>query len=300
MKRIKIQSRSPTLIDRGYPLVFIIPAAFFFVMFFIVPVIMGFVFSFTNWNLRNPEIEFVGLYQFKTLLNDDLARTSFINTFIFAGTATVVQNILGLILAMIMFQKMKTGEFIQTVFFLPYILSILIVGYAFKAILHPTGLLNNLLTTIGLESLTQDWLIARHINLMCIIAVFVWMEMGFTMTIYLTGLKNISSDVLEASRIDGANGWQRFKDIIFPLLAPAFTINVLWTFIISMKVFDLVLALTKGGPGFMTEVINGMVFRMFGRGQLAYGTSASVVLFIFITIGAVFILRYLRRREIDA
>ena len=294
-----MKAKRQTLANIGYPAVFIVPAAVVFIVFFILPVCMGFFYSFTNWNLRNPELEFVGLYQFQTMLSDELIRSSFINTFIFAGSVTVLVNIVGLALALIMFQKLKTREFLQTIFFLPYILSVLIVGYAFRAIFHPTGVLNNVLAAIGLGNLAQDWLNTQHLNLLCIILVSVWMEMGFTMTIYLTGLKNIPSDVLEASLIDGANGWERFKAIILPLLAPAVTINVLISFIASMKVFELVLALTKGGPGHMTEVINGVVFRMFGRGQLAYGTAVSVVLFLIIAVMSVFILRYFRKREVD-
>jgi len=294
-----MKAKPKSLIHLGYPAAFIVPAAVVFILFFIVPVCMGFFYSFTNWNLRNPVLEFVGFSQFETMLNDELIRSSFINTFIFSGSVTLLVNIVGLALALIMFQKLKTREFLQTIFFMPYILSVLIVGYAFRAIFHPTGVLNNVLTTIGLEALTQDWLNTKYINLICIILVSVWMEMGFTMTIYLTGLKNIPSELLEASMIDGASPWQRFKEVILPLLAPAVTINVLISFIASMKVFELVLALTKGGPGHMTEVINGVVFRMFGRGQLAYGTAVSVVLFLIIAVLSIFILTYFRKKEVD-
>lgn len=296
----QMQVRKQSIQNRDYPSYFIIPAAIVFLLFFITPVIMGIGYSFTNWNVRNPGIDFVGFDQYIQLFQDELFVQALAHTFLFAICTMVLQNVLGLGLALIMFQKLKTREYLQTIFFLPCILSPLIVGYAFRAILHPTGILNQMLESMGMGGMAADWLNTPGLVMFAVIGVNVWMMMGFNMTIYLTGLKNIPADMLEASTIDGASPWQRFTKVIMPMLAPAMTINVLMSFIDGMKVFEIVFALTRGGPGHMSEVLNGVVYRSFGQGRYAYGTAASVVLFVIITILAIFILRYFRSKEVDA
>ena len=286
--------------NKFYSKAFIIPAAIVYSVFFIIPTILAFVLSFTDWTSYSDEISFAGLYQFITLLTKSVFYTGLKNTLIFAVIVTVCQNVFALIIALIANKKLKTKRFIRMVFFMPCVLSFLIVGYAFSAILHPTGPLNQLLTSIGLGALATDWIMNPSINIYVIAAINVWMFTGFSMAIYLAGLQTIPNELYEAARIDGASWGQGVRHIALPLLAPAFTINIVMSLIGSMKVFELVFVTSRGGPGDASQVINTLVFQSFGQGVYAYATATSVVLFVIITIIALPVLKILRGREVES
>lgn len=159
--------------------------------------------------------------------------------------------------------------------------------------------MNRTLETLGLGVLAKDWLNDPQIALYSIIFTDIWRSAGFAMVIYLAGLQFIPRDLTESASIDGAGYWHRFRHIVFPLLAPAFTVNVLLAMIGSMKVFEIVMVLTEGGPGYATEVFYTYIRSMFSAGELGYATAVNIILFLIVTGIGIPVLQMLRKREVE-
>ena len=285
--------------DRFYHPLFIAPGLIIFFIFFILPVVFGFGFSFTDWNQYLTEINFIGLKNFQEIFEDRVSMLALKNTLIFASVTTVGKNVLGLGLALILNTKLRGRTVWRAIYFCPAILGTIVVGLVFSAVLHPTGLLNDALTFVGLESLTRSWLTDKDIVMFTISAVEIWMYAGFHMAIYLAGLQSIPYDLLEAARIDGASPWQQFRYIIFPLIIPSFNINLIMSLIGGFKVFDMVYVLTNGGPGFASQVVSTMVYEAFGEGRWGYGTALNLVLFVIISFISLVVLNFFRKREVE-
>ncbi|WP_100405527.1 carbohydrate ABC transporter permease [Bacillus solitudinis] len=287
-------------ITSKYPYYFLAPALIVFLIFSIFPTLTGFYYSFTDWNIYAHDIRFTGLENYKQMLEDKRVITAFKNTIIFAVAVTILQNVFGLILALMLNEALYARNLLRTIFFMPYVIAPIIIGHIFSALYHPdNGMINEILRAVGLGSFAMDWLNNPNIALFSIIATDVWRVTGFAMIIYLAGLQFIPKDLLESANIDGANYWERFKNIIFPLLAPSFTINILLSLISSMKVFEIVIVLTEGGPGYRTEVFNTYIMRMFSSGELGYSTAVNLVLFVLITGIGIPVLHFLRKREVE-
>lgn len=283
-----------------YPLYFSFPALAVFLLFFITPTIIGFYYSFTDWNINAEHIQFTGLANYIELFQEPRLTTALVNTLIFAVVVTLMQNVLGLGLALILNEALKLRNLLRMIFFLPYVIAPIVIGYIFRAIYHPEhGIVNTLLSGIGLQSLAQDWLNDPKYALFSIIVTDLWRVAGFSMVVYLAGLQFIPKDLIESSSMDGAQYWQRFRSIVFPLLAPALTVNVLLSMIGSMKVFEMVMVLTEGGPGYTTEVFYTYIRSMFSTGLFGYATAVNVVLFVLVTIVGVPVLMAMKKREVE-
>lgn len=283
-----------------YPLYFSFPALAVFLLFFITPTIIGFYYSFTDWNINAEQIRFNGLDNYIELFKEPRLKTALINTLIFAAVVTLMQNFLGLGLALILNEALKLRNLLRMIFFLPYVIAPIVIGYIFRAIYHPEhGIVNTVLDHIGLHFMAQDWLNDPKYALFSIILTDLWRVAGFSMVVYLAGLQFIPKDLIESSSMDGAQYWQRFRSIIFPLLAPALTVNVLLSMIGSMKVFEMVMVLTEGGPGYTTEVFYTYIRGMFSTGLFGYATAVNVVLFVLVTIVGVPVLIAMKKREVE-
>lgn len=283
-----------------YPLYFSFPALAVFLLFFITPTIIGFYYSFTDWNINAEHIQFTGLANYIELFQEPRLTTALVNTLIFAVVVTMMQNVLGLGLALILNEALKLRNLLRMIFFLPYVIAPIVIGYIFRAIYHPEhGIVNTLLSGIGLQSLAQDWLNDPKYALFSIIVTDLWRVAGFSMVVYLAGLQFIPKDLIESSSMDGAQYWQRFRSIVFPLLAPALTVNVLLSMIGSMKVFEMVMVLTEGGPGYTTEVFYTYIRSMFSTGLFGYATAVNLVLFVLVTIVGVPVLMAMKKREVE-
>lgn len=283
-----------------YPLYFSFPALAVFLLFFITPTIIGFYYSFTDWNINAEQIRFNGLDNYIELFKEPRLKTALINTLIFAAIVTLMQNFLGLGLALILNEALKLRNLLRMIFFLPYVIAPIVIGYIFRAIYHPEhGIVNTVLDHIGLHFMAQDWLNDPKYALFSIILTDLWRVAGFSMVVYLAGLQFIPKDLIESSSMDGAQYWQRFRSIIFPLLAPALTVNVLLSMIGSMKVFEMVMVLTEGGPGYTTEVFYTYIRGMFSTGLFGYATAVNVVLFVLVTIVGVPVLMAMKKREVE-
>ncbi|MBW7456415.1 carbohydrate ABC transporter permease [Paenibacillus sepulcri] len=285
---------------RKYPLYFVYPALVIFLIFFIVPTLSGVYYSFTDWNINADTIKFIGFDNYAALFHEPRLKTALLNTLIFAAAVTVLQNVLGIALALVMNEKLALRNLLRMVFFMPYVIAPLIIGYIFRAIYHPEhGIVNQILDAVGLDFLMQDWLNDPKYALFSVVATDLWRVAGFSMVVYLAGLQFIPKDLTESASIDGANYWSRFRHIVFPLLAPAFTVNVLLSLIGSMKVFEMVMVLTDGGPGYSTEVFNTYIRRMFSLGELGSATAANLLLFVLVTAIGVPVLMAMKKREVE-
>lgn len=285
---------------KAYPLWLSMPGILIYTVFFIVPIIAAFGYSFTNWNLNNMnQARWVGLNNFISLLQDEVFLRSICNTLLFAFFTTIFKTLMGLLLALLVVKKFPGNSLFRTLYYLPCVLSTMIVGLLFTAILKQDGLLNNMLTSMGMGSLTRDWLGSYGSAMTWIIIVEIWMWAGFSMFLFISGLQAIPNDCYESAQINGATSWQQFRYITLPLLAPSFTVVTTLNLTGGLKVFDLVYSLTGGGPGFDTQVLSTYVYRAFGMGQLGKSSAAAIMLSLLVVIIAFSLNRFLKSKEVE-
>ena len=203
-------------------------------------------------------------------------------------------------MAVMLTKSIKLLNLHRGIAFMPSILSTLIIGMTFKSILNPSsGLLNNFLRMVGLDFLAKKWLVSSELAFGSVMAVDIWRGVGYIMTILIAGIMSISTEYYEAAAIDGASAWQKFRYITLPLLMPTLATTTVLNVIYGMKVFDMVYALTNGGPGkATTEVLYTAVFKRFGTGQYAIGTALSTVMFIVMMLTGIFMIRIMTKEEI--
>jgi len=282
---------------QDHPAWFLFPALAVLLVFFFVPTIYNFVYAFTNWSSFHSAISFVGLDNFKDLFTNGSLLKDLRITLVYAVLVAIFQNLFGLVLALVLERDTMINRFARVAFFVPVVMSALAVGYIFQALLKPQGGLNDILGFITRHDVNVAWLGSTTWTIVVVALIHAWKWMGLSMLIYLAGLKTISEDVLEASRLDGAGWWTTFREIRFPLLAPAITFNVATALLGSMNGFDIVQATTGGGPGGTTELLNIFIFRTFGQGLFAQATTMSLALFAMVAILAFPVIRILRKRE---
>lgn len=280
------------------PWLFVTPGLALYGAAVLLPAIASGWYAFTDWNGISPSASFVGIANFRQLLHDEQARSAFGNTLILTLAVVVFQNAIGLVLAIGLHRAVRTRNLLRTLFFAPIALSPLVVAYIWQFMYSSHGAVDQLLETIGLGGLVRPWLGDPNTALYAIVATIVWQFAGYSMVIFLAGLERIPPDVYEAAAIDGANAWQRFRDVVFPLLAPAFTINVVIASIMGLKQFDQVFAMTQGGPGYATETVTTVLYKQaFVYGNYAYGTALAVGLTVLVLGFALLQIFVLRRRE---
>lgn len=285
------------LLTKNYPVKFVLPAAIILVIFFFVPTVLNFVYAFTDWSAFKTTIEFNGLDNFTSLFSNGMLLRDLRITLIFAVCVAFFQNTFGLALAVFLEKDTIENQIARVLFFIPVLMSALAVGYVWQAMLKSNGAVNQILSAIVGHTVATPWLGSTTWSIVLVSAIQGWKWAGLAMLIYLAGLKTIDQDVLEAAAIDGANRWQIFWKIKFPLLAPALTFNVATSLLGSMNGFDTVQATTQGGPGGSTEILNLFVWRTFGQGLYSQSTMMSLILFIVVMIIAIPLIWYLRRRE---
>lgn len=283
-----------------YPFYFLGPGLLVYGIFFVVPTVTSFYYGLTDWNINTSALHFVGIANYKELFTDIKLVAALWHTVVYAFGVTLLRNLIGLVLALFLNSKIKFENLFRTVFFLPYVIAPIIIGYLFTAIYDPSnGLVNQVLRTIGLGVLANDWLNNPSLALFSTIMTEVWRTSGFSMVIYLAGLQVIPSELYESADLDGAGSFSKFRFVVFPLLAPAVTVNLVLSLIGTMKVFVMILVLTNGGPGYATEVMNTYIMHVFSLGLYGYGTAANLLLSILISIIGIPTLYFLRRREVE-
>ena len=272
-------------------LVLIAPILIVYVLFFVIPVVSSMLFSLTNFNGVNLNFKWVGFNNYDVLIHDRVFKKAMVNTFWFALGATIFQNLFAIVFAMALNTKLKSKNLLRSLLFAPCMLSPIVVAFIWQFIYMPDGLLNKLLGTDIM------WLGNKKTALLCTIIAHVCMWIGYSSTIYMSNLQSISNDILEAAAIDGAGSWQKFRTIILPMLAPATTINVTLAFTQSLKVFDIVYAMTGGGPLNSTETVGTSVVANMNRGLHGYASAQTVILAIVIVLFGQLLIGYLKKRE---
>lgn len=272
----------------------------FYTIWVIGPTIYTFYLSLTEWDgLTAPN--FIGLTNYLDLFNDSVFYTSLINNFIWLLIFLLIPVVLGLFLAILLSKKIRWAKGFKAAIYSPMILAPVVIGLIWSWIYHPkAGLLNNTLTYIGLDALTQGWLSNPDTALYAVIGAAVWRHTGYVMLLFLAGLTSIPPTLIEAARIDGATAWQRFRYILLPLLKPATVIVLVITMIQSLRAFDFVNIMTRGGPFNSTNVLaNYMYTEAFRNYEMGYGASIAVILFIIMFVFIFFYLRKIRAEELN-
>ena len=287
-------------VPSGYPLRAAAPAVAIYLVFFFASVVGSFVMSFTDWRSTSSAIHFVGFDNFSTLLGDAQFVQAIENTTTYAISTACLKLVLGTGLALALNQRFAGRNVFRAIFFLPYVLSAFAVGYAFTFVFHPsTGLLNSALDAVGLSNLASDWLGDPALVLWSLVGVDVWIGTGFCGALILAGLQSVPSEVKEAASVDGASSgrvfWSITRPFLLPTLSAVLTLNLIWGF----RVFDVVQALTKGGPGWATEVVSTMLYKSQLVGALGYSATIGLVQFAIVALASLPLLSSLRRREIE-
>ncbi|MFC6552797.1 carbohydrate ABC transporter permease [Cohnella cellulosilytica] len=272
------------------------PGILIYFCFLLIPIALLLYYSFYDWNGISPKYSFAGLDNYAEAWQDKAFLRALKVTMFITVVSTVVVNALGIGFAVLLNVKSRMTNVYRSVFFFPLLLSTVSVGFIWKSILSYNGLLNNLLEKLGAERI--EFFGNPTLAVATITFLAVWQSTGFIIVIYLAGLQSIPGSLYEAVKIDGANRWQQFRHITFPMLAPAFTMSIIFMFTGSMREYDRVAVLTYGGPAGATETIAYQVVKVgFSANRLSYSASLAVYMLVIVGILSVSLTLYLRRRE---
>jgi multiple sugar transport system permease protein/raffinose/stachyose/melibiose transport system permease protein len=256
------------------------------------PGLYSFYYSLTDWNAVGGTAEFIGLQHYRDMAGDEHFWQALKNTAIWTAAAVVVPTLVGLALALGLARVRRMQRLIKSLFFLPLALSLVVVGQVWFWIFRPEdGLLNLALGRVGLASLQHAWLADPRLALWSVLLAWCWQQVSLAMVVFLAGLTGVPQELVEASKVDGANGWQRLWHVIIPALRPAFAVVVSLSMINALKSFDIVYVMTEGGPFRKTETLAILVYRTaFKTYDFGYASAISVVLFVItlVTIGLFF------------
>jgi raffinose/stachyose/melibiose transport system permease protein len=274
-----------------------LPAFALFAVFFIYPLLKGIGMSLTDWDGRNAA-NFVWFDNFINFFKDPRALGDITTTLIFALGSTVLLNLVGLSYALLMEGEFKGKALARVTIYLPVIISPVIMGYIWYFLLQPErGFLYHAVDQIANIQMQGNWAQDYPLSLLILILVNVWQYAGMTMIIYLAGIQSIPEEYHEAAKMDGAGYFQRLKNITLPLLMPAIRINIVTNIIGSLSVFDIIMSLTEGGPGYATESLSIYIYRMCYGEKTGYSTAVAMILFFIILIPVLISMRLTRKQE---
>ncbi len=277
------------------PYLFLIVPLLIYLVWVIGPMFYTFYLSLTDWDgLSTPQLLDPLTRNYTRLFDDPVFETSLKNNLKWVLSFVTIPVVVGLGLAMALNRKIPGDKYLKASFYSPMVLSLVVSGLIWSWMFHPAnGLINSTLRGVGLDSLAQGWLSDKDWVMWSIIVVAVWRQVGYVMILYLAGLQSVDPGLIDASKVDGCNSWHTFRHIIFPLLQPV-TVTVLVISVIdSLRAFDLVSVMTRGGPYNSSSVLaNFMYIEAFNNYKMGYGAAISVILFL---ISLVFIFLYLWR-----
>jgi raffinose/stachyose/melibiose transport system permease protein len=282
------QRRSP------YPTWFFLPAAVIYGVLFLWPTLTSFYYSLTRWSLF--DATFIGLDNFIQFFREPFLVQGLINTVIYAVLTSGLKVVLGMMLALLLTSNIIARGYLRSVVFFPVLVSTVGVGITFTVLMHPTqGMINEGLALLGIQG--PGWLVDPRLALISVALVDVWKGVGLATVIYIAGLVAIPHDYYEAARIDGATKWQNFWYVTLPLSRPATATVITLSFIGGLRTFDLIWAMTKGGPGFASDTIASVIYKQYQSGFFGLSTAGNVVLFILIGILVFPLNWFLNRRQ---
>ena len=278
---------------------FTIPSILLVTITIYIPFVMSGYYSLTEWNGISKEPEFIGLENFKTLFS---GASDFVQSLLFTGKYTILfmifSNVLALAIAVALVQKIRLANVMRGMFFIPYIMSMTIVGFIWKFIFSQG--FAALFDKTGMEFLIWSWLGDGKLAFFAVVFVGVWQSLGFYIVLYIAGLQAVPTDVLEAATVDGATSWKRFFKVTLPLLGPSITTCIFMSLTNAVKVFDIILALTKGGPGGSTYSATLNIYReAFQNNNYGLGSAKSLVFFVLVLVMTQIVLKIMNSREVD-
>lgn len=279
---------------------FTLPVLICIAVAFYIPFAMTIRYSMTKWNGISKHPQFVGLDNFRQIITGDLnfAHASWF-TIKYAVLYIVLVNVLAILLALVLDMKLKSSSWLRAAFFVPYILSLVVVGFIWKFIFSQG--FESLGASTGWGIFNLSWLGDPQLAFVSILLVSIWQSIGFYLVIYIAGLQSVPDDLIEAATVDGAGPIRRFFSVTLPLLAPSVTISVFMALTNSMKVFDIILSLTGGGPGGTTYSVAYDIYRdTFQNNLYGYGTAKALILFVAVLIITIVQLTLFKRREVEA
>jgi raffinose/stachyose/melibiose transport system permease protein len=294
--------------DRFYFWLFLAPALLSFAVVVIIPFIMGVYYSLTDWTaVAGLKPNWVGLDNYKEMFSDLAFRYSFIRTFLFTILSVITINFMALLFAFLVTREIKLKNFFRAGFFIPNLIGGLVLGYIwqfiFKSVVPSLGGL------LGIPALEELLLLADPtLALMGLIFAFTWQYAGYIMMIYIAALLNVPQELLEAAEIDGANFYHKFKNIILPMIAQAFTITSFLTLVNSFKQYDIIIALTKGGPAALyngeivnsTELLAVHIYNVaFKYNDMAQGQARAIIFFLVLSVVAIVQVYFNKKREVE-
>lgn len=283
----------------GY--LFVIPAVVMLGLFYVYPFFKVLQLSLYEWDGISPTMQFVGLSQFQDVLFSNPAWwQSMWHAIYITILALVFQNGLALVLALFVDRGIKYGQMYRVIFFLPPVLSGIVVGLIWNWIFNGNyGLLNHWLSSIGLGNLARSWLSDPKTALTCVAVIHMWKGFGWGFIILLAGLQNIPRTLYEAARIDGASYWDIFIKITTPLMLPVFVLVMILTVLGTMQIYDIIVSTTGGGPGYHTEVpVSRIIARMLYSSQFGYACAMGLVfgaILVFLSIAQMKISKLMKR-----
>lgn len=280
---------------------FIAPAFILFTAWVIIPTISSVYYSFTSWDGISEDIKFIGLANYREIFTSARFGNALKNTAILTVFISVLENAAALAFAL-MVDNVRWGKnFFRSAFYIPVLISGIVSGFIWKIMYNYNfGTFNSLLQSVGLEQFKQDWLGNTSLTLVMIGLVMIWKGAGYYMIIYLASLQSVPTELIEAAEIDGANAWQRFKSITIPLISGAFTINFTLSLIKGLKVFDEINVMTDGGPGFTSETLVYLLYKVgFNEGRQGFGTAVGIMLLFIIIILNTLQQKFLKSREVQ-
>ena len=277
-----------------YSVWFVVPSLAIFLIFFLWPVISSLYYSMTVWNFETAT--FNGLENYKLFFTDPAMSSSVPHTLLYAFATSGLKVVLAFFIAIFLTSKIRTKDFIRSAVFFPNLVSTMAVGLTFLYLMHPTkGLFNNVLRGMGFN--TVNFLGDEKLALASVIAVDVWKGLSISVVIYIAGIQSIDYTYYEAADIDGANWWQKITNVTLPLVAPSQNSIIILSLIGGLRTFELIWAMTGGGPGFATDVMASVIYKQYAYGFYGLSTAGNVIMLVLISAIAFPLQHFLNKRE---
>lgn len=282
-------------IRRSYPYSFYLPAVVIFGVIFVLPTLMSFWFSFTRWTLF--DAEFIGLANFQQFLREPALIGGLRNTIFYAVVTSGLKVVMGLGLAALLTSRLRVRNLLRSIIFFPVLVSTVAVGITFAVLMHPSrGLINTTLETVGIDG--PSWLTDPTIALLSVALVDVWKGVGIALVIFIAGILSIPEHYNDAIRLEGG-AWARFWHVTVPLSRNATFTVILLSFIGGLRTFELIWTMTRGGPGFTTDVLTSTIYKQYQAGFYGLATAGNVILFIVVMLIVYPMMRFFARKEIE-
>jgi raffinose/stachyose/melibiose transport system permease protein len=279
-----------------YPYWFYLPAFIVFFIFFLLPTGSSFYFSFTRWTLFDSE--WIGLENFRQFFSEPALTKGLTNTLIYGVVTSGLKVVLGMLLAVLLTSSVMLRGFMRSVMFFPVLVSTIGVGLTFVVLMNPDqGLINESLALVGIQG--PRWLTDPQWALLSVALVDIWKGVGIATVIYIAGIVSIPKELFESARVDGASAFANFRYVILPLSRPATTTVIILSLIGGLRSFDLIWVMTRGGPGFTSDVIASVIYKQYQAGFYGLSTAGNVVLFIVVSLIVFPLFSWLNRREVQ-